>query len=82
MVGHLFRLARHAVYITTRFHSSPSSVFSVTDQPDVDPTHQSLLTIQLLRALCVLHGGKRRTDWETHLDFAGWRCTLAYEVGA
>ena len=88
MVGHLFRLASHAVYITTRFVTDPRlphrpmSVFAVTDQPDVDPTHQTLLTHQLVRALCVMHGGKRRPDWEARLDFQGFGCTLAYEVGA
>ena len=36
MVGELFRVARKAVYITTRFHPSPRSVFDVTDERDVD----------------------------------------------
>lgn len=80
MVAQLFTVARHAVYITTRFHASPSSAFSVVDQPDVDPTHQTLLTHQLLRALCVMNGGRHRPDWERHLDFNGFGCTLAYEV--
>jgi cytidyltransferase-like protein len=80
MVAQLFTVARHAVYITTRFHPVPSSAFSVTDQPEVDPTHQTLLTHQLLRALCVMNGGVRRLDWEQHLDFQGFGCTLAYEV--
>jgi len=80
MVPQLFACASRAVYITTRFHPAPSSPFSVIDQPDVDPTHQTLLTHQLLRALCVMAGGKRRQDWEQHLDFQGFGCTLAYEV--
>jgi cytidyltransferase-like protein len=80
MVAGLFAVAKHAVYITTRFHPAPSSAFSVIDQPEVDPTHQTLLTHQLLRALCVMHGGKRRQDWEAHLDIHGFGCTLVYEV--
>lgn len=80
MVASLFAIASAAVYITTRFHNAPSSAFAVTDQPDVDPTHQTLLTHQLLRALCVMNGGKHRPDWEAHLDFQGFGCTLAYEI--
>lgn len=80
MVGHLFRLATHAVYITTRFHPSPASVFAVTDEPAVDPSHITLLNQTLLRALCVLHGGRRNREAEAHLDHAGKGRVLVYDV--
>jgi cytidyltransferase-like protein len=80
MVFELFRLARTAVYITTRFHPSPRSVFDVTDEREVDPTHQTLLTQPFLRSLCVLAGGRRRRDWETVLDHQHKGRVLAYEV--
>jgi len=80
MVAELFRVARKAVYITTRFHPSPRSVFDVTDERDVDPTHQTLLTQPLLRALCALNGGRRRRDWESALDWQGKGRVLCYEV--
>lgn len=80
LVADLFRLARKAVYITTRFHPSPRSVFDVTDEREVDPTHQTLMTQTLLRALCVLNGGKRRRDWESALDWQGKGRVLCYAV--
>lgn len=80
LVADLFRLARKAVYITTRFAHRPSGLFSVEDERDVDPTHQTLMTQPLLRALCVLNGGKRRRDWESALDHQNKGRVLAYEV--
>ena len=76
----LFEAANKAVYITTRFHPSPSSVFDVTDERDVDPTHSTLLTQPFLRSLCVLAGGKRRRDWEIKLDWQQKGRCLCYEV--
>lgn len=81
MVGELFRVARKAVYITTRFAHTPSGLFSVEDERQVDPTHQTLMTQPLLRALCVLNGGKRRRDWESALDHQHKGRVLVYEVG-
>ncbi len=80
MVAELFRVARKAVYITTRFHPSPRSVFDVTDERDVDPTHATLLTQPLLRALCVLNGGRRNREWESALDHQQKGRVLCYEV--
>lgn len=80
IVAELFRVARKAVYITTRFAKTPKGLFSVEDERDVDPTHQTLMTQPFLRALCVLNGGKRRRDWETALDHQNKGRVLAYEV--
>lgn len=77
-VMHLFRLAKRAVYITTRFHTQ--SVFDVTDERDVDPTHQTLLTQPFLRALCVLNGGTRRRDLEAMIDWQKKGRVLVYSV--
>jgi cytidyltransferase-like protein len=78
MVCDLFRIARKAVYITTRF--STGSVFDARTEFDVDPTHISLLTQPFLRALCVLNGGKRRRDWEDQLDWQMKGRVLCYEI--
>lgn len=78
LVADLFRIARKAVYITTRFHGG--SIFDVTDERDVDPTHCSLLTQAALRNLCVLNGGARRRDWEAMLDWQQKGRVLCYEV--
>lgn len=80
MVQELFRVARKAVYITTRFAHRPSGLFSVEDEREVDPTHITLMTQPLLRALCVLNGGKRRRDWEQALDWQNKGRVLAYEL--
>ncbi len=77
-VAELFRLAKHAVYITTRFHDG--SLFDVEEERHVDPTHQTLLTQPFLRSLCVLNGGIRRRDWETTLDHQQKGRVLCYEV--
>ena len=81
LVADLFRLARKAVYITTRFAQTPSGLFSVEEERDVDPTHITLLTQPFLRALCVLCGGKRRREWEAALDWQVKGRCLVYEVG-
>lgn len=80
LVNDLFRVARKAVYITTRFHHSPLSVYRVTNEPEVDPTHITLMTRPMLRSLCMLAGGRRRRDWESALDWQGKGRVLAYEV--
>lgn len=80
LVADLFRLARKAVYITTRFAHHPAGLFSVEDEREVDPTHCTLMTQPLLRALCVLNGGKRRRDWEAALDWQKKGRVLVYEV--
>ena len=78
-VMHLFRLAKKAVYITTRF--SDQSVFDVKTDFETDPTHISCVSQPFLRALCVLNGGLRRRDWEAMLDHQKKGRVLAYEVG-
>lgn len=78
LVRDLFRIAKKAVYITTRFHAGP--IFDVTDEREVDPTHQTLLTQPFLRSLCVLNGGTRRRDWEAMLDWQQKGRVLCYEV--
>lgn len=80
MIGHLFRVARKAVYITTRFHHQPFSPYRVTDERDVDPTHQTLLTRPMLRSLCVLAGGTRHREWESALDWQGKGRVLCYAL--
>lgn len=75
-VRQLFRLAREAVYITTRFHAGP--IFDVREERDVDPTHQTLLTQPFLRQLCVLNGGVRRPDLEAALDWQQKGRVLCY----
>lgn len=80
LVADLFRLAKKAVYITTRFHPGPAGLFDVTTERQVDPTHQTLMTQPLLRALCVLNGGRRNRVAEQALDWQQKGRVLVYDV--
>ncbi len=67
------------VYITTRFHPDPASLLDFTTQFDVDPTHITLMSKDLLRVLFVLEGFRRRADLEQRMDWAGKNRVLVYE---
>jgi SAM-dependent methyltransferase len=67
------------VYATTRFHPDPSTLLDVTTQFDVDPTHITLMTKDLLRVLFVLEGFGRRSDLEDRMDWGGKGRVLVYE---
>jgi glycerol-3-phosphate cytidylyltransferase-like family protein len=81
-IGHLFRLARERVYITTRFTGSPRHSFALATEYEADPSHITLLPQPLVRALCVLHGGVRDPEWEAALDHQRKGRVLVYTVGA
>lgn len=57
------------IYITTRFHPERAGFLDVTDQPDVDPTHITLLKKDFLRVLFVLEGFRSRPDLEARMDW-------------
>jgi cytidyltransferase-like protein len=78
-VAELCRVAIRLVYVTTRFHPAPTSLFDVTDEFDVDPTHITCLNKSLLRALFVLNGFRRRPDLESRMDWLDKRRVLVYE---
>jgi cytidyltransferase-like protein len=81
-VAELCRVSSRLVYVTTRFHPSPRSLFDVTTEFDVDPTHITCLDKNLLRALFVLNGLRRRADLEARMDWLDKRRVLVYERGA
>jgi SAM-dependent methyltransferase len=78
-VAELCRVSDRLVYVTTRFHPAPESVLAVCEEPEVDPTHVTLLTKPLLRALFVLEGFRSRRDLEEQLDWAGKGRVLVLE---
>ena len=78
-VAELCRVSSRFVYVTTRFHPSPTSLFDVTTDFDTDPTHITLMTKGLLRTLFVLEGFRRRSDLESALDWGGKGRVLVYE---
>jgi len=67
------------IYVTTRFHPEPKSLLSVTDQPEVDPTHITLVNKDFLRALFVMQRLRTRTDLERQLDWKGYGRVLVFE---
>jgi len=78
-VSEMCRISSKLVYLTTRFHPTPTSLLSVTTQFDVDPTHITLMNKEFLRALFVLEGFKRRLDLEEKMDWAKKDRVLVYE---
>lgn len=79
IVTELCRLSKQYVYVTTRFHPSPSSLFDVSTADDLDPTHISMVAHELLRLLFVLEGFKRRADLEERMDHLRKGRVLVYE---
>lgn len=73
------RASSRYVYATTRFHQSPRGMLDVGEEPEVDPTHVTLLTQPMLRLLFVLEGLRRRPDLEQQLDWLGKGRVLVYE---
>jgi SAM-dependent methyltransferase len=78
-VTQICRASSRYAYVTTRFHPAPSSLLDFTTDFDTDPTHVTLLTKSLLRALFVLEGFRRRSDLETQMDWGGKGRVLVYE---
>jgi SAM-dependent methyltransferase len=78
-VSELCRVSSRHVYLTTRFHPGPAHPFDAASEPEVDPTHITLMTKELLRCLFVLEGFRRRADLEERMDWAGKGRVLVYE---
>ena len=68
-VGEMCRISSDIVYVTTRFHPEPSTLFDVTTEFEVDPTHISCMNIDLLRLFFVLHNFKRDRILEEKIDW-------------
>jgi SAM-dependent methyltransferase len=77
-VAELCRVSSRFVYVTTRSHPTPQHLLDVTTDFETDPTHITLMTMDLLRLLFVLEGFRRRRDLETRMDWAGKRRVLVY----
>jgi ubiquinone/menaquinone biosynthesis C-methylase UbiE len=78
-VTELCRASSRFVYVTTRFHPDPDGLLDFTSEPEVDPTHISLLAKDLLRCMFVLEGFRRRADLEDAMDWARKGRVLVYE---
>lgn len=78
-VENICRVSSRYVYVTTRFHPEPDTLFDVTTEFDVDPTHITCLNKDMLRLMFVLQGFKRRKDLEAKMDWLGRNRVLVYE---
>lgn len=79
LVQDLCRISSRFVYATTRFHPNPSTMLDVTDERQVDPTHITVMTKDLLRVMFVLEGFKSRPDLEDRMDWMNKGRVLVYE---
>ena len=78
-VENLCRISSLFVYVTTRFHPAPTSLFDVTTEFDVDPTHINCMNKDMLRLMFVLQGFRRRADLEARMDWLNKNRVLVYE---
>jgi cytidyltransferase-like protein len=78
-VENLCRISSRFVYVTTRFHPSPTSLFDVTTEFEVDPTHINCMNKDMLRLMFVLQGFRRRADLEKRMDWLNKNRVLVYE---
>ena len=78
VVRDLCRLAKGAVYLTTRFHPNPQHLLDVATRDDLDPTHITLLNQDFLRTLFVLEGFTRDRDKEIAMDWQRKGRVLVY----
>ncbi len=78
-VQNLCRITSKFVYLTTRFHPAPKTLFDVTTEFEVDPTHITLQNMDMLRLMFVLQGMKRRRDLEARMDWLNKGRVLVYE---
>lgn len=78
-VQNIARITSKYVYVTTRFHKDPWSLFDVGTEFDVDPTHITCMNKDFLRLMFVLQGMRRRADLEQQMDWLGKHRVLVYE---
>jgi D-glycero-beta-D-manno-heptose 1-phosphate adenylyltransferase len=78
-VENLVRISSRYIYVTTRFHPSPTSLFDVTTEFEVDPTHITCMNKDMLRLMFVLQGCRRRQDLEAKMDWLNKGRVLVYE---
>jgi 2-polyprenyl-3-methyl-5-hydroxy-6-metoxy-1,4-benzoquinol methylase len=68
-VANMVRMTSTFVYVTTRFHPTPSSLLDFNTKDDLDPSHITLLNKDMLRLMFVLEGCRSRPDLEARMDW-------------
>lgn len=78
-VENLCRISSRYIYVTTRFHPRPTSLWDVTTEFEADPTHITCMNKDMLRLMFVLQGFRRRNDLEARMDWMNKGRVLVYE---
>lgn len=78
-VATLCALSSRYVYATTRLNDDATHMLDVKTSDDLDPTHISMLSRPMLRALFVLEGFRRRHDLEQRMDWRQLGRVFVYE---
>lgn len=78
-VSNICRLSSRYVYVTTRYSRDVDDLLSVQTEPEVDPSHISLLNKDFLRCLFVLEGFRSRRDLEARMDWKNYGRVLVLE---
>ena len=79
-VQELCRVSSKYVYVTTRFHQSPETIFDVATEFEVDPTHITCLNIEMLRLMFIFNNFKRNLLLEKKIDWLNKGRVLVYEI--
>lgn len=78
-VANICRLSSRLVYVTTRFSRDRGDLLAVETEPEVDPSHITLLNKDFLRCLFVLEGFRSRHDLESRMDWKNYGRVLVLE---
>jgi SAM-dependent methyltransferase len=78
-VANMVRMTSKFVYVTTRFHPSPSTLLDFNQKDDLDPSHITLLNKDMLRLMFVLEGCRSRPDLESEMDWGNKGRVLVLE---
>ncbi len=78
-VANICRISSRFIYMTTRYHPTPKTLFDVTTEFHVDPTHITLMHMEMMRVLFVLQGFVRRPDLEAKMDWLNKGRVMVYE---
>ena len=78
-VKEMARLSSKYIYVTTRFHQNPKTIFDFDTDFETDPTHITCLNIEMLRLMFVLNGFKRNENIENEMDWLNKKRVLVYQ---
>ncbi len=78
-VENMCRLSSRFIYVTTRYSKRRDDLLALDTEPEVDPTHITLLNKDFLRCLFVLQGIRSRHDLEQRMDWKNFGRVLVHE---